>query len=106
MKRNIANNTLAYPSAKPLLGLNNFGRFEDTHNASDDLPIEITDIYNIIPVNNCFLQGPLFLVNCTTVNGKMCISVLYHSHIVSRSVALKYVENLQKVLLMKKSETK
>ena len=85
-------------SERTLLSFNNYGcvNTKQQDNAEDHL-VEATSLFNVVTEHNSPLTS-LFTVNCVTINGRMCISVLYYTHQTSPRTAQEFAAKLKNIL--------
>ncbi len=72
----------------------------DNNQRSEEKIVEATSIFNLVAEHNGHkgVLGSLFTVNCVTVNGRMCFSVLYGSHVASKRTAMIFASKLKSKL--------
>ena len=85
---------------RPILVFNNYGKVETKQQhkqEGQEQPVTATSLFNVVAEHNFPLIG-LFTVNCVTINGRMCVGVLYYTHQTSARVAQQYATKVKTML--------
>ena len=82
---------------RPLLVINNYGRVAQTKEQGQEQLMTATSLFNVVAEHNFPLIG-LFTINCVTINGRMCVGVLYYTHQTSAKVAQQYATKVRTML--------
>ena len=81
---------------RPLLVINNYGRVAQTKQGPEQF-MTATSLFNVVAEHNFPLIG-LFTINCVTINGRMCVGILYYTNQTSAKVAQQYATKVRTML--------